>query len=128
MTVAPTKASARPLPTRTAGPDDTLYTSNSSSGGRGTVTNAAGQSTNVGGFHTDQGGVAHVGNNVFADHDGNIDSDNGGGWNQWNHNTQGWNGLTNSSYSYDLDNMSQARSSGEHSWESFRGSTWGDHS
>ena len=104
------------------------YTGNSISGGRGTVTGPGGQSTNVGGFHTDQGGVAHVGNNVYADHDGNVYSNSGGSWSQWNHNTNGWGGLTNSSYSHDLDNMSQARSSGDHSWNSFGGSSWGDHS
>lgn len=104
------------------------YTGNSITGGRGTVTTASGQTTNVAGMHGDQGGVAKVGNNVYADHDGNVYSNSGGSWNQWNHNTQGWSGLTNSSYSHDLDNMSQARSSGDKSWNNFGGSSWGDHS
>jgi len=104
------------------------YTGNSISGGRGTVTNAAGQSTNVGGFHTDQGGVAHVGNNVYADHDGNIYSNSGGSWSQWNHSSNSWGGLSNSAKSSDLDSWNNARSSGDHSWNNFGGSNWGDHS
>ena len=84
--------------------------------------------TSVAGFHGDQGGAAKVGNNVYADHDGNVYSNNGGGWNQYNHNTQGWSGLTDSAKSSSLDNMSNARSSGDSHWNSFGGSSWGDHS
>jgi hypothetical protein len=104
------------------------YTGNSISGGRGTVTGANGQSTNVAGVHGDQGGVAKVGNNVYADHDGNVYSGGGGNWSQYNHGTNSWSGLSDSAKSSSLDNMSNARSSGDKSWGNFGGSNWGDHS
>src|SRR4029077_1937989 len=72
------------------------YTGNSISGGRGTVTGPGGNSTSVAGVHGDDGGVAHVGNNVYADHDGNVYSNSGGGWSQWNHGSNSWSGVSNS--------------------------------
>ncbi len=105
------------------------YTGNSISGGRGTVTGPGGNSTSVAGVHGDDSGVARVGNNVYADHDGNIYKGGGGdAWSQWSHDSNSWNNLSNSSASRNLDSWDSARSTGADHWGNFSSSGWGGHS
>jgi hypothetical protein len=104
------------------------YTGNSATGGRGTVTGPGGNSTSVAGIHGDNNGVAKVGNNVYADHDGNVyKGDGNGGWSQYDHGSSSWGGAS-SSASHDLDNSAAARSSGDSHWGNFGSSDWGSHS
>ena len=105
------------------------YTGNSVTAGRGTVTGAGGQSTSVAGIHGDDNGVAKVGNNVYADHDGNIYKGGGGsGWSQYDHSSGSFGSMSDSSMSHNLDNWDSARSSGDNHWGNFGSSNWGSHS
>jgi hypothetical protein len=104
------------------------YTGQSVTGGRGVVTGPGGQTTTVGGIHGDDSGVAHVGNNVYADHDGNVYKGGGGsGWSQWSPSSHSWGGLSNSTSS-NLNSWDQARSAGSDRWSNFSSSSWGGHS
>lgn len=88
----------------------------SASGARGTVGNAyTGHSTNVG--HTDISGpggnearTATVGNNHYADVNGNVYRNTGNGWEQ--HGSSGWNGASEAS-GRSMQSEQQARSMGE---------------
>ena len=106
------------------------YTGNSVTGGRGTVTGPGGNSTSVAGIHGDDNGVAKVGNNVYADHDGNIyKGDGGSGWSQFNHGTNSWDDKGNGAMSSgNLNSWDSARSSGSSRWGGFSSSDWGSHS
>jgi hypothetical protein len=102
------------------------YTGNSVTGGRGTVTGPGGNTTSVAGIHGDDSGAVRVGNNVYADHDGNIYKGGGGdGWSQYNHGTNSW---SNAGASQNLNNWDSARSSGADRSSSFASSDWGNHS
>jgi hypothetical protein len=105
------------------------YTGQSVTGGRGEVTGPGGSSTSVAGIHNDNSGVAKVGNNVYADHDGNVYKGSGGsGWSQFDHGSNSWGGVSNSSMSHNLDSSEAARSSGDDHWGNFGSSDWGSHS
>ncbi len=115
------------------------YTGNSVTGGRGTVTGPGGNSTTVAGVHGDNSGVARVGNNVYADHDGNVYKSGGSdgygaksmgnlGWSQYDHNSGSWGSMSDSSMSHNLDSWDSARSSGDSHWGNFGSSGWGGHS
>jgi hypothetical protein len=105
------------------------YTGQSVTGGRGEVTGPGGNSTSVGGIHNDNSGVAHVGNNVYADHDGNVyKGGGGGGWSQFDHSNSSWGGMNDSSMSHNLDIWDSSRSSGDSRTSSFGSSSWGSHS
>jgi hypothetical protein len=106
------------------------YTGQSVTGGKGTVTGPGGQSTSVAGAHGSQGGVGKVGNNVYADHDGNVYKKGGGGsgWSQMDHGSGSWSGVSDSAKSQGLDRSASARSAGESHAGSFGSSKWGSHS
>jgi hypothetical protein len=105
------------------------YTGQSVTGGRGDVTGPGGQTTSVAGVHNDQSGVARVGNNVYADQDGNIYKGGGGqGWSQYNHSSGGWDSFSDSARTNDLNNWDSARSSGASRWGGFSSSGWGGRS
>ncbi len=114
------------------------YTGNSVTAGRGQVTGPGGNSTSVAGIHGENNGVARVGNNVYADHDGNIYKGGSGdwnhgtgtygggsGWQQYDHSTGSWGNLADSSRTNDLNSWDQARSSGDSRWGGFNSSGWG---
>ena len=90
------------------------HTGESVSGSRGFSYN-----TNIG------NGVAHAGNNVYADHEGNIyKSSPGYGWQQ--HDGQGWRAWSGSSYlRSSMNNWESARGLGDQRWGSFHSGGWG---
>ncbi len=115
------------------------YTGQSVTGGRGTVTGPGDNTTSVAGVHNDNSGVAKVGNNVYADHDGNIYKSGGSGdygarsvgnlgWSQYDHGSGSWGSVSDSSMSHNLDSWDSARSAGDSRWGSFGSSGWGGRS
>jgi hypothetical protein len=104
------------------------YTGQSVTGSRGVVTGPGGQTTSVAGVHGDQGGAVRVGNDVYADHDGNIYKGGGAaGWSQWNSSSHSWGKVNDSTRTTSLDGWSQARSAGDDRVSNFRSSGWGGH-
>jgi hypothetical protein len=68
-------------------------------------------------------GIAYNGNNVYADHDGNIyKASPSSGWQQYSNGS--WNTANKSSHS-NLNNESAARDSGAQSWNNFHSGGWG---
>jgi len=68
-------------------------TGNTVSGNRGFVYNpATGQGTTYGNIRTDNGGIGHVGDDVYAGHDGNVYRNTGDGWQK--HSSGGWQPVT----------------------------------
>jgi hypothetical protein len=74
-------------------------------------------------YNTNTGnGVAHAGNNVYADHDGNVYRYNqGSGWQQ--HDGQGW--RTASGGLDDMRSTQAARGVGDQRWGNFHSGGWG---
>ena len=68
-------------------------------------------------------GVAYNGNNLYADHDGNIYRANSSGWQQ-HFNDGGWKGLSSSNFRSSLDNQSFSRGLGQHRWGNFNAGGW----
>lgn len=65
------------------------FTGNTVSGNKGFVYNPnTGNVTKVGGVHGDQGGIGHIGDDVYAGHDGNVYRNTGEGWQK--HTDGGW--------------------------------------
>jgi hypothetical protein len=83
------------------------------SGGRATVGNAyTGRSTSAGWVSGSQGSAARVGNNVYADHDGNVyKNDPAGGWSKSN-GLGGWSPESNPGTVHGLDQQAAARDFG----------------
>jgi hypothetical protein len=105
------------------------YTGNSVTAGRGQVTGPGGNTTSVAGIHGDDSGVARVGNNVYADHDGNVYKGGGGsGWSQYDHSSGSWNSVSDSARSSNLNSWDSARSSGGSRWSGFSSSGFGGRS
>jgi len=102
------------------------YTGNQVTASHGTVTGAGGNTYTGGAIHGDQGGVAHVNGNTYADHNGNIYSNTGNGWQK----NVGGSGSTwqnaSSEESKNLDSWSNARSTGDQRWNSFSNSSFGN--
>ena len=67
-------------------------------------------------------GIAYRGNNLYADHDGNIYRAGSSGWQQ--HAADGWHGLSSSDLRSSLDNQSFARGLGSHRWGGFNAGGW----
>ena len=90
------------------------YTGESVSGSRGFTYN-----TNTG------NGLAHAGNNVYADHDGNIyKSSPSSGWQQ--HDGAGWRTWSGSnSMRSSMDSWQSARGMGDQRWGNFHSGGWG---
>jgi hypothetical protein len=95
-----------------AGTVGNAYTGQAVTGSRGYAYN-----TNTG------NGVAHAGNNVFADHDGNIYRASGSGWQQ--RASSGWSSLSDDSMRSSLNSWQSARGFGDQRWGNFRSGGWG---
>jgi hypothetical protein len=68
-------------------------------------------------------GVAYNGNNVYADHDGNVfRASPSSGWQQ--RSGDSWKGLSDSDLRSSLDRQSFARGLGNHRWGNFNGGGW----
>ncbi len=103
------------------------YTGNSVTASHGTVTGAGGNTYSGGAIHGDQSGVAKVNGNYYADHNGNIYSNTGNGWQKYvGGSGSTWQGAS-SAESKNLDNWSNARSTGDQRWSNFSNSGWGNH-
>ncbi|MCI0615942.1 autotransporter, partial [bacterium] len=114
-----------------------VFTGNYAYGGRGTVTNPTTGNTISGGhigggniyngdhrsagyIKGDQGGVAHIGDNVYAGKDGNIYKRDDGGWDQLNKNGS-WDGVKDQNLSRNLDQQHyQPRANGNMRANNFR--------
>jgi hypothetical protein len=98
----------------------------SASGARGTVGNAyTGQSTNVStakvsGPGGNEARTATVGNDHYADVNGNVYRNTGSGWQQ--HDSGGWNNVNNADRTNSLNSEAQSRSMGE---QRSAASSWG---
>jgi hypothetical protein len=69
-------------------------------------------------------GVAHAGNNTYADHDGNVYKYNpSGGWQQ--HTNSGWSNPSSSFNKSSMDNWASSRSQGSQRWGNFKSGGWG---
>ena len=96
------------------------YTGREVSGGQGQVYNPkTGQGVSVGGVHGNQGGVGHIGDDVYATHDGNVFRKTDEGWQQ--RSGGNWNPATPSA---GLERDSAARMGGDFRSGAFRQS-WG---
>ncbi len=102
------------------------YTGNQVTASHGTVTGAGGNTYSGGAIHGNQGGVASVNGNTYADHNGNIYSNTGSGWQK----NVGGSGSTwqnaSSEESKNLDSWSNARSTGDDRWSNFSNSSFGN--
>jgi hypothetical protein len=68
-------------------------------------------------------GVAYNGNNLYADHDGNVyRASPSSGWQQ--HDAGGWHGLSSSSYLSSLNRQSFSRGLGSQRWGGFNSGGW----
>src|SRR4029077_17172509 len=68
-------------------------------------------------------GVAYNGNNLYADHDGNVyRASPSSGWQQ--HDAGGWHGLSSSSFQSSLDRQSFSRGLGRQRWGGFNSGGW----
>jgi hypothetical protein len=115
-----------------------VFTGNYAYGGRGTVTNPntgntisggrvaggnvySGSHGSAGYVKGDQGGVAHVGDNVYAGKDGNIYKRDNGSWDQLNK-SGGWDNVRDQNTSRNLDRQHyQPRANGNMRANNFRG-------
>jgi len=96
-----------------AGTAGNAYTGQSVSGSRGFAYN-----TNTG------SGLAKTGNNVYADHDGNVyKSSPSQGWQR--HSSGGWGAPSSGFDRSSADNWASARSQGASRWGGFRSGGWG---
>jgi hypothetical protein len=99
------------------------YTGGQVSGNRGVAYNPnTGNATSFGGIHGNQGGIGHIGDDVYASHDGNVYKKTDGGWQQrvgggWQSSNLGANSR--------LDRESSARSWGEQRANSYRSANQG---
>ena len=102
------------------------YTGNQATAAHGTVTGPGGNTYSGAAVHGDQGGVAKVNGNYYADHDGNIYSNTGNGWQKMlGGNGSTWQGAS-SEESKNLDNWNNARSTGDQRWNNFSNSNFGN--
>jgi hypothetical protein len=102
------------------------YTGNQATAAHGTVTGPGGNTYSGGAVHGDQGGVAKVNGNYYADHDGNIYSNTGNGWQKYvGGSGSTWQGAS-SEESKNLDQQSKARSTGDQRWNDFSNSNFGN--
>lgn len=93
------------------------YTGRNVEAGRGAVVGPGGNVTGVAGIRGDDGGVARVGNNVYAGHDGNVyRHDSSGGWQHWS--DGGWQ-TSNLGQNHQLDRERGARGLGQSRWDGF---------
>jgi len=76
-------------------------------------------------YNTNTGnGMAHYGNNTYADHDGNVYKYNpSSGWQQ--HTDSGWGAPSSSFNRSDADNWAASRDSGANRWGNFHSGGWG---
>jgi hypothetical protein len=82
------------------------------SGGRVTTGNAySGQSGSAGYVRGQSGGVARVGNDLYATHDGTVYRNTGGGWQQ--NSGGGWSGVSDSGRAQSMSQEQQIRSTGQ---------------
>jgi hypothetical protein len=89
--------------------------------GRVTTGNVySGQSGSAGYVRGQSGGVARVGNDVYATHDGTVYRNTGSGWQQ--NSGSGWGSVSEPTRTQALDNEQQIRSSGEARASNFRAS------
>ncbi len=72
-----------------------------------------------------ENGIGYNGNNVYADHDGNVyRASPSSGWQQYNSSSGNWNNVSKPSQS-SLNNESASRDSGAQSWNNFHSGGWG---
>jgi hypothetical protein len=89
--------------------------------GRVTTGNVeSGRSGSAGYVRGQSGGVARVGNDLYATHDGNVYRNTGGGWQQ--HGSGGWSGVSDQARSNALNYQQQVRSAGETRASQYRSS------
>ena len=82
------------------------------SAGRATTGNVySGQSGSAGYIRGESGGVARVGNDVYATRDGTVYRNTGGGWQQ--NSGSGWGGVSEPARTQSLNNEAQVRSNGQ---------------
>jgi hypothetical protein len=82
------------------------------SGGRVTTGNVySGQSGSAGYVRGQSGGVARVGNDLYATHDGTVYRNTGSGWQQ--NSGGGWSGVSDQARAQSLNTQQQIRSSGQ---------------
>ena len=82
------------------------------SAGRATTGNVySGQSGSAGYVRGESGGVARVGNDVYATRDGTVYRNTGGGWQQ--NSGSGWGGVSEPARTQSLNNEAQVRSNGQ---------------
>ena len=91
-----------------------VYTGQTASGSRGVAYNPnTGKATSWGAVGSDGSGIGHVGNNVYADNDGNLYRSSDGGWQQAG-SGGGWSGMgSNQAGAANLNNWSNDRSMGD---------------
>ena len=89
-----------------------IYTGNQATAGRISGTTGSGQTGSAGYVRGEQGGVARVGDDVYAGHDGNVYKRNGeGGWDQQQPGGN-WEGVQDRGQAGTLDAQERARSAG----------------
>jgi hypothetical protein len=82
------------------------------SGGRVTTGNAySGQSGSAGYIRGQSGGVARVGNDLYATHDGTVYRNTGSGWQQ--NSGGGWSGVSDAGRAQSMSGQQQIRSAGQ---------------
>ena len=89
-----------------------VYTGNQVTAGRVSGTTGAGESGSAGWVRGEQGGVARVGDDVYAGKDGNVYKRGEGGWEQQQPGGS-WDGVQDRERTGSLDAQQRARSSGE---------------
>jgi hypothetical protein len=90
-----------------------VYTGNQVTAGRISGTTGGGQSGSAAWARGEQGGVARVGDDVYAGKDGNVYKRNeGGGWEQQQPGTGGWEGVQDRDRAGTLDAQQRARTDG----------------
>ena len=91
------------------------------SGGRVTTGNVySGQSGSAGYVRGQSGGVARVGNDLYATHDGTVYRNTGSGWQE--NSGGGWSGVSESARSQSLNNEAQVRSNAQTRVNNYRAS------
>jgi hypothetical protein len=90
-----------------------VYTGNQATAGRISGTTAGGESGSAAWARGEQGGVARVGDDVYAGKDGNVyKRGEGGGWEQQQPGSGGWEGVQDRDRTGTLDAQQRARSDG----------------
>lgn len=101
-----------------------VYSGDSATVAGGRITNdRTGNSVRAGGIRTDQGTIGHVGDNVFATHDGNVYRHSGDSWQQFNRNQ--WNQTRDAARISGLDRERSARMQGSYRSQSFQNRSYG---